>query len=250
MLCPKLHNYITKNREISRRVSTYLPTRKIDPFNDYEDTVTKVIKQIKNPLVLDIGGGKQCFLASHTDCDSRNICLDLQMRQLCANYDANYLIMGDALSIPLSDDCVDLVISRSFIEHVPSVETLFKETNRVLKKGGYLISVFPSKFAIFAIINQLFPEYLSKKALHHLVSTRDNELGFNAYYDKCYFTGINSLLNKNNYKVVDIKDYHFSSAYFEFFLPLFLISCIYEICTQPFKNLASYLLIIAKKELN
>lgn len=247
MLYSKLRNYITKNREISRRVSTYLPTRKIDPFNDYEDTVTKVIKQIKNPLVLDIGGGKQCFLASRNISDKRIICLDLQMRQLCANCDANYLIMGDALSIPLSDHSVDLIISRSFIEHVPSVDIFFKEANRVLKKGGYLISVFPGKFALFAMINQLFPEYLSKKALHHLVSTRDNELGFKAYYDKCYFTGINNLLNKNNFKVLDIKDYHFSSAYFEFFLPLFLISCFYEICTQPFKNLASYLLILARK---
>ena len=170
------------------------------------------------------------------------------MRQLCDNCDANYLIMGDALSIPLSDHSVDLVISRSFIEHVPSVETFFQEANRVLKKGGYLISVFPGKFAIFAIINQFLPEYLSKQALHHLVSTRDNELGFKAYYDKCYFTGINKLLNKNNFEVLDIKDYHFSSAYFEFFLPLFLISCFYEICTQPFKNLASYLLIIARKK--
>jgi ubiquinone/menaquinone biosynthesis C-methylase UbiE len=156
--------------------------------------------------------------------------------------------MGDALSIPLADHSVDLVISRSFIEHVPSVETFFKEAKRVLKKGGYLISVFPSRFAIFAIINQFLPEYLSKRALHHFVSTRDDELGFKAYYDKCYFTGINKLLNKNNFNVLDIKDYHFSSAYFEFFLPLFLVSAFYEICTQPFKNLASYLLVIARKK--
>lgn len=247
MLYSKLHNYITKNREISRRVSTYLPTRKIDPFNDYEDTVTKVVKQIKNPLVLDIGGGKQCFLASRNISNNRIICLDLQMRQLCANCDANYLIMGDAMNIPLSDHSVDLVISRSFIEHVPSVATFFQEANRVLKKGGYLISVFPGKLALFAIINRFLPEYLSKKTLHHLVSTRENELGFKAYYDRCYFTGIKNLLNKTDFKVLDIKDYHFSSAYFEFFLPLFLISCVYEICTQAFKNLASYLLIIAQK---
>jgi ubiquinone/menaquinone biosynthesis C-methylase UbiE len=169
------------------------------------------------------------------------------MTQLCANCDANYLIRGDAMSIPLADNSVDLVISRSFIEHVPSVETFFQEANRVLKNGGYLISVFPGKLALFAIINQFLPEYLSKKALYHLVSTRENELGFKAYYERCYFSGIKDLLNKTDFEVIDIKDYHFSSAYFEFFLPLFLISCLYEICTQPFKNLASYLLIIARK---
>lgn len=244
---PKLQKYLIKNKEMARRLSSHLPTKKVDPFSDYERTVIQAIKHIKNPLVLDIGGGKQCFLASRNISDKRIICLDLQMRQLCANYDANYLIMGDALSIPLSDNSVDLVISRSFIEHVPSVETFFKEANRVLKKGGYLISVFPGKFAIFAMINQFLPEHLSKQALHHLVSTRDDELGFKAYYDRCFFTGIKNLLNQTDFKVLDIKDYHFSSAYFEFFLPLFLLSCFYEICTQPFKNLASYLLIIARK---
>lgn len=243
----KLQNYFSNNREIARRLSSYLPTKKNDPFSDYEETVTKVIKQSKNPVVLDIGGGRQCFLASRNILDKKIICLDIQMRQLCANCDADYLIMGDALRIPLADQSVDLVISRSFIEHVPSVGTFFQEVNRVLKKGGYLISVFPCKLAIFAIINQCLSEYLSKKVLHYFVSTKDNELGFKAYYDKCYFTGIKELLNKNNFKVIDIKDYHFSSAYFEFFLPFFLISCFYEICTQPFKNLASYLLMTAQK---
>lgn len=247
MMTHKLKKYLSKNKEMARRLSNYLPTKKFDPFSDYENTVIQVIKQIKNPLVLDIGGGKQCFLASRNISDNIIICLDLQMRQLCANCDANYLIMGNALSIPLSDNSVDLVISRSFIEHVPSVETFFQEANRVLKKGGYLISVFPCKFALFAMINQFLPEHLSKQALHHLVSTRDDELGFKAYYDRCYFTGIKNLLNQTDFKVLYIKDYHFSSAYFEFFLPLFLLSCFYEICTQPFKNLASYLLIIARK---
>jgi SAM-dependent methyltransferase len=244
----KLHNYFSKNRAIARTLSIYLPTKRIDPFNDYEETVENVIKQIHNPLVLDIGGGQQCFLASRKIYEKRVICLDIQMRQLSANCDVDYLIMGDALSIPLADYSVDLVISRSFIEHVPSVGTFFQEANRVLKKGGYLISVFPCKLALFAVINQFLPEYLSKKALHHFVASGENELGFKAYYNKCYFTGINNLLNKNGFKVLDIKDYHFSSAYFEFFLPFFMLSCLYEICTQRFKNLASYLLIIAKKE--
>jgi ubiquinone/menaquinone biosynthesis C-methylase UbiE len=248
MIAQKLNKFISKNREMARRLSIYLPTTIIDPFNDYEATVENIIKQINHPLILDIGGGQRCFLASRGLNKKRVICLDIQMRQLRVNCDVDHRIMGDARSMPLEDYSVDVVISRSFIEHVPSAEAFLQEANRVLKKGGYLISVFPGKFALFAVINQLLPEYLSKKVLHYFVSSGDNELGFKAYYDKCYFTAIKNLLNQNNFKVIDIIDYHFSSAYFEFFLPFFMLSCLYEICTQRFENLASYLLIVAKKK--
>jgi SAM-dependent methyltransferase len=244
----KLQNYYSKNKTLSRQIARHLPICRNDPNIDYEGIVAQIASQIIKPLVLDIGGGKQCFLASRSINGQRMICLDLQLNQLITNYEVDYRIVGDALNIPFADNSVDMVISRSFIEHVSSAEGFIQEANRVLKKGGYLVSLFPCKFAIFALINQILPECLARKALYHFLQPEE-QLGFKAYYNKCYFTGIKKLLSNNKFRIVDIRDYHFSSGYFEFFVPLFLISCVYEICTLWFKNLASYLVISAQKQL-
>jgi ubiquinone/menaquinone biosynthesis C-methylase UbiE len=242
----RLRDYYSRNRALSRRFGRHLRILTSDPNHDYERIVSQLVSQIKNPLVLDIGCGKQCFLASRDIGEKKVICLDIQLNQLIANRDADHLIAGNALAIPLADHCIDIVISRSFIEHLPSVEGFFQEAYRVLRKGGYLVSFFPCKFAVFAIINQLLPSYLAKKVLQHFLEPEE-ELGFKAYYDKCYFQGIQGILEKNGFSQINIIDYHFSSAYFEFFLPLFLISCAYDIFTRPFRNLASYLVIVARK---
>ncbi len=99
------------------------------------------------------------------------------------------------------------------------------------------------------MINQILPNYISTKILHYFDHGESKEdIGFKTYYNKCYFTGIKNILKKNEFKIIEIKDYHYSSEYFTFFLPLFLLSCLYEISTNSFKNLASYLLIIAQKK--
>ncbi len=45
------------------------------------------------------------------------------------------------------------------------VDTFALTSRGVLKEGGYFIYVFPSKFAPFALINQLMPEEAAKVLL-------------------------------------------------------------------------------------
>lgn len=45
--------------------------------------------------------------------------------------------------LPFVDECFDVVFSKSFVEHLYNPEIFFKESMRVLKKGGVLITLTP-----------------------------------------------------------------------------------------------------------
>lgn len=53
-------------------------------------------------------------------------------------------IQGDAMSLPLGDNMVDVIICAQVYEHVPDDELLFEEIYRVLKPGGLVFFSGPN----------------------------------------------------------------------------------------------------------
>jgi SAM-dependent methyltransferase len=54
-------------------------------------------------------------------------------------------IEADKLRIPFEDATFDLIVSTSVLEHVLDHEAVFKETARVLKRGGVAFHVYPDR---------------------------------------------------------------------------------------------------------
>lgn len=245
---PGLQGIFQTNRAIARNFIKYLPQASIHPFKAYEKVVIQYMFSFKRPVILDIGGGAECFFSKYKPPGSRIICLDISPEQLALNRDADELLVADATQeIPLPDASVDLVVSRAVMEHLDSPQAFLQHSYRVLKPGGYGIHVFPCKFAPFAMINSLLPSALSRKILFYFQPDFREKGGFPAYYRHCYYSGIKRLLHESGFQIKEIRDYHSQSVYFDFFLPFFLLSALYEIFTLPIKNLASFLLVVARK---
>ncbi len=66
------------------------------------------------------------------------------------------LIIGEGLSLPLTDSLFDIVICTEVIEHVVEVRQLIKEINRVLKKGGKLILSTPNLVSLGNRLGMIF----------------------------------------------------------------------------------------------
>lgn len=243
-----MQKFFNKNRNIVDSFFNYLPQGPPLWFKEYEDVVIKYMQNLTRPVILDVGGGSGCYFSSHKPPGGRIICLDISPEQLARNQDADELVLADATcGIPLPDAYVDLVVSRAVMEHMSSPSAFLDHCHRVLKPGGYGIHVFPCKFAPFALINGMLPTALARKTLFFFQKDFQKKGGFPAYYHKCYHTGMKRLLHERGFRILEMRHYHSQSVYFNFFVPFFLLSALYEIVTLPFKNLSAFLLIVAQK---
>jgi ubiquinone/menaquinone biosynthesis C-methylase UbiE len=191
---------------------------------------------------LDIGGGKKCKYAA----DKRTykiIGIDISDDELKYNNDVDERIVADITkAIPFDDSSIDIVTSASVLEHLRDLEAAVKEVGRVLKEGGCFISVLPSKFALFAIINQCLPHSISKRILYKLHPQAKGIGGFKAYYNRCYFGALSKLLECNGFKDIEFSFSYNQSSYFSFFVLFFLVSIVWDYCMYLLgvRNLCAY----------
>src|SRR5262249_394341 len=148
-------------------------------------------------VVLDIGGGKECpFLAFvKSPAEHLIVAMDFSEGELRQNRQLESRVVADAAApqLPLRDSSADVIASRSVIEHLHAVSAFFTNCARVLRPGGTLVHTFPCKFSPFSIINQVIPNPVARKLLRYFQPQWQEECGFPAFYDRCYFSAISDL---------------------------------------------------------
>ena len=247
-----LKKIISLNKTICKKIHHCFPQEQPNIFWLYEKTVAEYLNLKRDQIILDVGGGKYCPFAKHKD-PKKNVTIiafDLSEEQVRENHDVDEKLIANIMQhLPFKDHGVDLVVSRSVLEHVEDLEAFVVESKRVLKSNGYCVHVFSSKFAPFAVVNQLLPRSLSKKLLLYVRPEARGIAGFPAYYNKCFYSSVKALFQKHGYEIVEIQLNYFQKAYFSFFVPLFLIMALYEMLLQScrIKNLCAHILIVTKK---
>jgi len=206
-----------------------------------------------NQIILDIGGGESCPFAKYRDpsLNARIIAVDVSGEALKNNHDVDEKRVADVTQdLPFGNGEVDLIVSRTVLEHLQNPEAFIAISSRILKRNGYFINLFPSKFTPFAFLNVMVPKKVSAKLLSYFFPESRSLTGFPAFYEKCYYSAIKSLLERHGFETVDTYLSYYQSHYFRFFVPLFLVSVLYEILLQAVaaKDLCAYVLIVARKE--
>jgi len=138
---------------------------RVAPFSHalWRTLEARALEKVKiNGPVLDIGCGfgefaGVCFqgkVEMGVDINEKDLFLAAQKKKY------RRLLFADARNLPFADNSFRTVISISTLEHIEGVETVFRESYRVLRRGGRLIYTVPTKTA---------NRYLVCPGLFHLV---------------------------------------------------------------------------------
>jgi len=251
-----LARFIAANQRLSKTAEDRLRARfKRHIQTLYKYKAAELVNRRPGQVVLDIGGGKECPFLPYLDAPHAHliIALDLSEEELRRNRQLEGKIVADAAShgFPVRDGSADLVLSRSVVEHIRDNGAFFANCARVLRPGGFMIHAFPGKYAPFALINKLLPNRLARRLVANLHPEwrEEDNYGFLAFYDRCYFSAVRDLLDSNGFENLRFDFLYYQSIYFNFFFPLYLLMLAYDLIASVLgvRNLASGIVVTAER---
>ena len=90
-------------------------------------------------LVLDVGSGS----SPYKEAFAREIYVSMDI-----DSQSNVDIIGDVCCLPFKGDTADVIVLTEVLEHVRDTREGFRELNRVLSQGGYLVLTIPLLWGI------------------------------------------------------------------------------------------------------
>jgi SAM-dependent methyltransferase len=249
LLSDVLRQFVHANVALSDRIEPSI-VKKTHAYTKYHEAGTALL-QSEPKTVLDVGAGKRWhFPPSLKGPEMKLIGFDIDMAEMAENALLDQRVCGDACtSLGIPDQSVDLIMGRAVIEHLHDNASFLRSANRALREDGRLIVTFASKHAPFAVLNRLLPRRMSQWLLTHLVPGSSGKLGFEAFYDRTSFTEFKRSLIDAGFEVEEGFASYFSSSYYRFFVPLFVVSLGFNyVCyALGIPRLASYFMFIARK---
>ena len=140
----------------------------------------------------------------------------------------------------------DLIVSWQVLEHVRHLDLALANLHAYLRPKGRLVAMFSGRFAFFAIANRVLPHRVAVAALHGLHGRRPESI-FPAYYDRCNYSALKSLLS--DWQHVEILPIYRGGYYLSFSAQLQKAYIRYEnlVVRNDWRNLATHYLITAEK---
>lgn len=246
-----INRFAARNRAICERLAGILPHTRVNIFNAYNDLVVGLLQDPQIHLVADMGAGNYTPWAHRRPQDRhlQLIGVDVSEEAMERNVVVDKKVVANITGkLPFEGGEVDLITSRSVLEHLEDVEAFVAEANRVIRDGGHTIHLFTGKFAWFALVNRLLNNRVAKRVLYLLHPDSRDKGGFPTHYDHCYHSAIRSVFQRNGFEIIDIR-LAYGTNYAYFFVPLFLLVSLYEMALQAsrLKNLAATLVVVARK---
>lgn len=246
-----LGSFIAFNRRIARAL-TPRHVHEANVFGGYRKLGAMLLSHPRVHRVLDVGSGKAWHFPRHYKdwYGIHLIGLDIDAAEMAENDLLDEKIVSDVVErIPVEPGSIDLIMISSGIEHFADNERFLCNAHRALRPGGFLLAQFPSRYAPFAVANRLLPRRMTRKILDMAMAGAAGELGFRAYYDRTHYSAFRQMFTAGGFRELYYVPGYYSSDYFAFFVPLFLLSYAYDGLRfiTGVKNLASYNLWVLEK---
>lgn len=221
-------------------------------FGVYEWVARAELGRPGADVVVDLGGGRTWHFGPgyRANPKFKLIGVDIDAGELALNPMLDEAVVAnvcETLGVP--DGSVDLVLCRAVVEHLEDTSAFLRNVYAALRPGGRAVFVFANKWAPPLILNRIIPDAVAKRALLALVPGTEGYGGFKAYYDKCSFRQFKRELETLNYETEYEYSSYYSSSYFQFFLPLHMLSILLDLARQTLsiRNLGSMNLFVVRR---
>lgn len=151
--------------------------------------------------------------------------------------------------LPLPDDSVDIIYSRSVIEHVTNPDEVYGEFFRALRPGGLLIFLTANKWDYASIIARLVPNRFHAKIVSATEGRQEDDVFPTAYKSNTY-RAVRQHANNTGFIINDFQYLGQYPNYFMFNAFLFLVFSFYErlIMAVPlFKYVRGWIFVTLQK---
>jgi SAM-dependent methyltransferase len=197
----------------------------VHPYRTFESTVRNYLRP--DQTLLDAGCGHGApVLRNFLGSAKELIGVDL------VNFDRGdvpgiKLLKRDLVNTGLPDASIDVIMSRSVMEHIVHPPEMYKEMHRLLRPGGYFIFLTGNMLDYSAIIAKLVPNRYHPWIVEH-TQGRAEEDTFPVAYKTNTRRAVRRLAAGAGFEVTSFQYLGQYPAYFLFNGPLFLIGTAYE----------------------
>lgn len=243
-----LQRFMKANRRFSARFD-----RREDAalYARYDDDVGQALCALPDQgIVVDVGGGRTCSFADRLPANHALtvVAVDVSAEELAANNTVDRTFVADvSKDLPFADGEVDLLVSRTLLEHVPDVDSAARAMARVLKPGGQTIHLLPCRYALFAIVARVIPFRLAKRILHTVIPESAGVVEFDVFYDRGHPRALEQAFSTAGFSQVTVECTWDQTDYFQSFFPAFLLVLLYQRLAAAcrLRVLASYAIVRA-----
>jgi ubiquinone/menaquinone biosynthesis C-methylase UbiE len=216
------------------------------PYRIFEAEVRRLLRP--EHTLLDAGCGRTApVLARYQGQAGRLIGVDAV--EFHSRIDGIELHRCDLAHMPLEDNCVDIIMARSVMEHVTDPAAVYAEAHRVLKPGGHFIFLTANLWDYASIIARLVPNRFHPWIVNK-TEGRDEQDVFPIAYRTNTRAAVNKWCRKAGFEPVSFSYLGQHPSYFMFNGFLFLLATGYEkfIRKMPgLKFLEGWILVTLRK---
>lgn len=245
---PLLRRFLDANSRLSARLDK---RKDVKLYERYDADVAAAIHALaRGSLVVDLGGGRHCSFAHliQPQQDIRIVAVDVSAEELAANHFVDEVRVADvSTALPFADNEVDLLVSRTLLEHVPDVEAAVMNVARVLRPGAQTIHLVPCRYALFAIFGRIVPFPIARRMLHMLIPAARGVVEFDVVYDRAHPRALERIFHTAGFRDVRTECTWDQAAYAGAIFPIFLLVLIYQRVAEALRIrvLAAYVIVKA-----
>lgn len=152
----------------------------LHPYTVFERRVSTLVETGRVSALMDAGCGRDMpVLRKFVGRVDRLVGVELE--HFSDVPDGVEIHEGDLSRLPLDDECLDVIISRSVFEHLTDPASVYSELFRVLRPGGEVLFLTANMWDYATIVSRLVPNRFHARIVK-LVEGRDEEDTFPTAY--------------------------------------------------------------------